>query len=113
MKTLTRRALALVVFSAALLAQPARGADLKDFEAREYKDADGNVLLYRIFEPKDYDPAKKYPLVLFLHGAGERGGDNKAQVRDALYAASDKVQKDHPAFVVAPQVPGKRQAFQL
>jgi poly(3-hydroxybutyrate) depolymerase len=97
----------------ALTTQGACGADLKDFEAREYMDADGNVLLYRIYKPKDYDAAKKYPLVLFLHGAGERGNNNTAQVRDALYWARDVVQKDHPCFVVAPQVPARRQAFQL
>jgi predicted esterase len=91
----------------------AGAADLKDFEAREYKGADGNVLLYRIYKPKDYDAAKKYPLILFLHGAGERGNDNKAQVRDALYFARDAFQKDHPAFVVAPQCPGARQAFEI
>jgi hypothetical protein len=96
-----------------LTTQQTRAADLKDFEAREYKDADGNVLLYRIYKPKDYDPAKKYPLILFLHGAGERGNDNKAQVRDALYFAKDPFQKVQPSFVVAPQCPGARQAFQI
>lgn len=88
-------------------------ADAKDFEPREYKDADGNVLLYRLYKPKDYDPAKKFPLVLFLHGAGERGNDNLAQVRDALYFAKDAVQKDHPCFVVAPQCPSAPKAFQI
>jgi predicted peptidase len=96
-----------------LTTQTACAADAKDFEAREYKDADGNALLYRLYKPKGYDATKKYPLVLFLHGAGERGNNNSAQVRDALYWARDAVQKDHPCFVVAPQVPAKRQAFQL
>lgn len=90
-----------------------RAADLKDFEAREYKDADGNVLLYRLYKPKDYDAAQKYPLILFLHGAGERGNDNKAQVRDALYFAKDPFQTVQECFVVAPQCPGSRQAFQI
>jgi poly(3-hydroxybutyrate) depolymerase len=111
-KTPLRAALAIVALLA-LTTQVARAADLKDFEAREYKDADGNALLYRIYKPKGYDATKRYPLVLFLHGAGERGNNNTAQVRDALYWARDAVQKDHPCFVVAPQVPAKRQAFQL
>lgn len=101
------------VFILILTTCGAGAADLKDFEAREYKDADGNVLLYRIYKPKDYDAAKKYPLILFLHGAGERGNDNKAQVRDALYFARDPFQNEHPAFVVAPQCPGARQAFEV
>ncbi len=88
-------------------------AELKDFEARQYKDADGNVLLYRLYKPKDYDPAKKFPLILFLHGAGERGNNNTAQVRDALHWAREQVQKDNPCFILAPQCPAVRQAFAL
>ena len=33
-------------------------------------------LPYRIYVPENLDPAKRYPLVLFLHGMGECGGDN-------------------------------------
>ena len=88
-------------------------AEIKDFEARQYKDADGNVLLYRLYKPKDYDPAKKFPIIVFLHGAGERGNNNTAQVRDALHWAGDAVQKDHPCFILAPQCPGRRNAFEL
>ena len=32
---------------------------------------------YRIYIPFNYDPDKKYPLLLNLHGAGNRGSDNK------------------------------------
>src|SRR5687768_11303294 len=35
---------------------------------------------YRILFPKNYDPSKKYPLLIFLHGIGERGEDNKKQL---------------------------------
>ncbi|MEI9896050.1 MAG: hypothetical protein WDN28_19815 [Chthoniobacter sp.] len=44
-----------------------------DYEARTFAGADGTQLGYRLLKPKDYDAAKKYPLVLVLHGAGERG----------------------------------------
>ena len=43
------------------------------YEARQYADADGAKLLYRLLKPKDYDPQTKYPLVLFLHGGGRTG----------------------------------------
>ena len=33
-------------------------------------------LPYRILLPKNFDSTKEYPLLLFLHGAGERGNDN-------------------------------------
>src|SRR5437870_83470 len=42
--------------------------------------AGGEKLLYRVLKPAQIDPGKKYPLVLFLHGAGERGDNNAAQL---------------------------------
>ena len=107
-----RRSLAvLLVVTCANVACSA--ADIKDFEARQYKDADGNVLLYRLYKPKDYQAGKKFPLILFLHGAGERGSNNTAQVRDALHWARDAVQKDNPCFIMAPQCPNASPSFQL
>ncbi|HEY7116931.1 MAG TPA: prolyl oligopeptidase family serine peptidase [Tepidisphaeraceae bacterium] len=91
----------------------ARAAQLSDFEPRQYKDADGNVLLYRLYKPKNYDASKAYPLILFLHGAGERGDNNAAQVRDALHWAKDSVQNEHPCFILAPQCPAVRPMFQV
>lgn len=44
----------------------------------------GGSLPYRLLEPKSVEPGKKYPLVLVLHGAGERGDDNKIQ-RDDVF----------------------------
>jgi predicted peptidase len=49
----------------------------------------GFQLPYRLFVPLNYDPTKKYPLVLFMHGSGEDGTDNKLQVQrniDNLFA---------------------------
>ena len=40
----------------------------------------GDTLLYRMLLPEDFDPAKQYPVMMFLHGAGERGNDNEAQL---------------------------------
>ncbi len=39
-----------------------------------------DTLPYRILLPLNYDASKKYPLILVLHGAGERGNDNEAQL---------------------------------
>lgn len=96
--------------TAALLAMttsPLCAADNRDrFEARVFTGADGGKLNYRLLKPKDYDPNRKYPLVLFLHGAGERGDDNAKQlVHGANDFASDEVMAKYPAFFVAPQCP--------
>jgi len=50
-------------------------------DAREFTGKDGEKLLYRVFKPANYDPDKKYPLVLCLHGGGGKGNDNKSRVR--------------------------------
>lgn len=65
------------------------------------------LLPYRIFVPKDYDAKQKYPLILFLHGAGERGDDNEAQLKhdQVLRFIRDEVQAKHPCILVAPQCP--------
>ena len=75
------------------------GADEKDsfpdernrFESRVFKYSKDKKLFYRILKPKDYDTSKRYPLVLFFHGAGERGDDNKKQLVHGMRDfASDK-----------------------
>ncbi len=63
-------------------------------------------LNYLLFLPEDYgkDPDKKWPLILFLHGAGERGEDvNKVKVHGPPKIVEKK--KDFPFIVVSPQCP--------
>lgn len=65
-----------------------------------------DTLNYRILYPSDYDVDKKYPLILVLHGAGERGSDNNAQLLHGSKLFLDSaIRKDFPAFVVFPQCP--------
>lgn len=79
------------------------------FEARTFKGA-GGELKYRLLKPKDYDASRKYPLVIFFHGAGERGSDNERQLVHGMKDfASDKIRDAYPAFVVAPQCPEGQQ----
>ncbi len=81
---------------------------LDTFERRTYAANDGTVLPYRILYPRGYDRAakEKYPLVLFLHGAGERGDDNEAQlVHGAGMLLSDTHRRLFPAIYVFPQCP--------
>lgn len=76
------------------------------FEARTFAGADGATLGYRLLKPENYDAAQKYPLVLFLHGAGERGTDNAAQLKHgAQVFVKPEVREKFPCFVIAPQCP--------
>ncbi|MGL4570496.1 MAG: prolyl oligopeptidase family serine peptidase [Clostridium sp.] len=77
-----------------------------DFKKLTYEDSEGNTMDYRFFEPKT-EGDKEYPLVLFLHGSGERGSDNEIQMRGnegALVWAEPEQQAKNPAYVLAPQV---------
>jgi len=46
----------------------------KGFMLKESHGAAGNHK-YSLFIPRDYNPAVKYPTIVFLHGVGEQGGD--------------------------------------
>lgn len=78
----------------------------KHYERKEFTFAIGKVLPYRIMYPQHYNRKKKYPLVVFLHGSGERGNDNEAQLTHGgrLFARED-VRMQYPAIVVFPQCP--------
>lgn len=73
----------------------------------DYKD---EVFQYRLLRPESVEAGKKYPLVVFLHGAGERGTDNKNQLKYLpAQMADDKHRGAFPCFVLAPQCrPGKQ-----
>lgn len=80
-------------------------AQLTDFEPKIFTDNSGQELQYRILKPANYDSTKSYPLVLFLHGAGERGSDNYSQLKWGVsHFAEPKFRERYPAFVVAPQM---------
>jgi predicted peptidase len=64
----------------------------------------GDTLPYRVLLPENYDASKKYPLILFLHGSGERGRDNEKQlVHGSKLFLKEEVRKNFPAIVVFPQ----------
>jgi predicted peptidase len=59
---------------------------------------------YLLLKPLNYDSTKTYPLLLFLHGSGERGNDNKrtlTHIESLLTADSNRL--NFPAFVIVPQ----------
>ena len=80
-----------------------------DLYKRElFVNAGNDTLPYRILFPEGYVNSKEtpYPLVIFLHGAGERGKDNAFQLAwGADLFLKEEVRKKHPAIVVFPQCP--------
>jgi len=77
----------------------------------EFKDpATGAVMPYRLFVPQGDKRSKSYPLVVFLHGGGERGTDNEKTLtanQGGTIWAMPKEQAKHPAFVLVPQARDK------
>lgn len=100
--------LCLVVLTCA---PAAHAVGISDLQARTYIDGAGKTLPYRLFVPPNYDARKQYPLVVFLHGAGERGTDNRRQLANAspLVFVQPEAQAKQPAFFLAPQCPNEQQ----
>lgn len=80
--------------------------DLSLFLRRDFSASDGFHLPYRILYPDGYDRTRKYPLIVVLHGAGERGTDNEKQlVHGSKLFLDSAVREKYKAIVVFPQCP--------
>ena len=77
--------------------------DFSQYERKLFIDK-GDTLPYRILLPLNYNKAKSYPLIIFLHGSGERGNDNEKQLLHGgnLFLRED-IRSQFPAIVVFPQ----------
>ena len=82
---------------------PAVAKDPLPLDKLVYED-DGKTLPYRLLKPTQVEAGRKYPLVIFLHGAGERGSDNEKQL---VHGVPQFVQgrDKYPCFLIAPQCP--------
>lgn len=62
---------------------------------------------YLLFLPEGYgaDPARRWPLILFLHGAGERGSDLSLVKRHGPPRLVEERPTDFPFIIVSPQCP--------
>lgn len=89
-----------------LLAKSTYDPALNAYQKKEFVLSEGKVLPYRILYPENYDRTKKYPVILFLHGAGERGKDNEKQLtHGAKLFLKEENRKNFPAIVIVPQCP--------
>lgn len=67
-----------------------------------------DTMPYRLLLPINFDVHKKYPLILFLHGSGERGNDNEKQLlHGGDLFLKDSIRENYPAIVVFPQCAAK------
>lgn len=77
-----------------------------DFVQREFTDGETGIsMAYNLFIPKDYDPAQKYPMVLFMPDATICGRETTRTLTQGIGAtiwASPGEQAKHPCFVLAP-----------
>jgi len=79
--------------------------DFSLLEKRIFQSEKG-VLPYRILFPENYDKSVKYPLVLFLHGGGERGDDNeKHLVHGVKHFLEPANRRAYPCILIVPQCP--------
>ncbi|NER17905.1 carboxylesterase family protein [Spongiivirga citrea] len=79
--------------------------DFGVYQRNEFK-SDKGILPYRIFFPDNFDATKEYPILFFLHGAGERGNNNESQlVHGASLFIKKEIHTKYPAIVVLPQCP--------
>ncbi|MDP4286125.1 MAG: prolyl oligopeptidase family serine peptidase [Bacteroidota bacterium] len=77
------------------------------FSFQKYVNESGDTLNYRQLSP-DYDTMQRYPLVIFLHGSGERGSDNEAQLKwGVMNFAKEQNMIMYHAIIIAPQCPEK------
>ena len=79
--------------------------DYPEFEKHIFKSDSGSIP-YRLLKPIHYDEQKEYPLVIFFHGAGERGSDNVTPLGHiANLFLNGPNRRKYPCFVLVPQCP--------
>lgn len=64
---------------------------------------DGNAYPYVVYVPRGWTPERRWPVVLFLHGSGERGSDGLKQSQVGIGGALRMMSERYPAVVVMPQ----------
>ncbi len=107
-----KRYLIIMIAALALAGCCGKGAGRKvakpanDYIAASYIYGDGDTLRYQFLEPVKVGAKAKYPLVLFLHGAGERGEANLRQMIHCSRVFTNPANRiEYPAYVLFPQCP--------
>lgn len=84
------------------------------FQTLTFTDSEtGRTIDYNLFVPKNYDPSKKYPLVMFIADASTAGLGAMAPLKQGyggIIWATDEEQAKHPSFVLVPAFKGQKNA---
>lgn len=67
----------------------------------------GTAYPYTVYVPRDWTPSRAWPVILSLHGAGERGNDGVRQMQIGAASAIRSHPERVPAIVVFPQAPAE------
>ena len=89
----------------ALLGRPVLGQHVETGFLNRTVTVGGRVSRYQVYVPSEYTTSTTWPVILFLHGAGERGSDGLRQTSVGLAPAIRSDPTRFPAIVVFPQVP--------
>lgn len=104
------KTIATAVIAGALAASLNAQSAQEETTAEVFTAPSGEILRYRQHLPKNVAAGKKLPLVLFLHGAGERGTNNVSQLKHGVSALLQYGAKaNDPAVLLAPQCPSGMQ----
>lgn len=79
---------------------------MSGFVSHTFINEKADTLVYQLLSPYAETAQTKFPLVVFLHGAGERGADNQKQLKhgSSLFLQPEN-RRAFPAYVVFPQCP--------
>lgn len=95
----------LLTIALLLFVQLANAQDKTMFSKEQFIKG-GDTLQYRMLLPENFDEKKQYPVLFFLHGAGERGTNNEAQlIHGSKLFLNPENRKNFPAIIIFPQCP--------
>src|SRR5215212_10599276 len=108
---LSRLLLAVGLLTAFAVSASAEDKPKTGFVDKTFKNADGTTSPYVVFVPHGYDGTKEFPVILFLHGAGETKNpkatkEGKMPVEVGIGPAIKTREKTFPFIVVIPRAEG-------
>lgn len=99
MKRFIALVIAMILFTIPLTAN---AIDVKTDSRKTVYTNEDTTIPFRIVVPQNYDESKSYPMLVFFHGAGERGNDNELSLFHCIQYLADNLPE---CFILVPQCP--------